>query len=147
MMIDNMDKEGLFRVLDSYYLDDKKFGKVLINLSQEIVGYIVNLLGKDKDEFLVDLLVELQEKYGDLNGGSIFYDYVPRSSKEVSKLMKYEKIQDLCMKNREEVLSLGEDFLPSDVFPINVKDEDFLVELKMRYPAYSNEKDYDRNYL
>ena len=140
--LENCDTKKIKMVLDKIYLSGMYDEELFSEVSQMFVDGIVSRLNKkdDNQKYYVDLLLNVQKRYGFVNGGSILFDYTPNNSKDLEILLSIKKIKNDFEMNKKFVLGLGEYFLPRYIYPVNLQDSNFINALKIKYPDLANNK-------
>ncbi len=110
-----------------------------VEFSQTIVEGFIGALGKanSKEEIkrLDSLLYKMQVEIGGGFNGCLLYDYIPTKESEVRLLAQCPKVARLIRENMVECLDENnENFLISDVFPIDFCFEGFATRLERLRP-------------
>lgn len=145
-----VDRNALEKFLSESFVDVEDYDEELsVQISQAFVQNVVDKMDvKNADQYAhyENLLLDMHEQFGSHNGGCILYDYVPQTTDDIKKLIRSEKLSKLFKDNQRQSLKLGLDFSPRLVYPLNLKDPNFVKKLKQTYsPLFKNAENFSQN--
>ena len=109
-----------------------KFSQTII---EGFIGALGNANSKEEIKRLDSLLYKMQVEIGGGFNGCLLYDYIPVKESEVRLLAQCPKVARLIRENMMECLDENnENFLISDVFPIDFCFEGFATRLERLHP-------------